>query len=232
MSAPSDDDDDVERALERIADFDRQESSVEAAPVVGAEAELSSREQNAILRRVLDQREPTAGDIPLPVPPQNVRWLTATAAVVLGLAAAFALWIARSQPEPAIPGVGGSVVMAPHRLELGGTARVLGGEGTGPRAYGPGDDFVLRVVPLHPPAGATQTEARLFSLRDAEATERPLDMPMRPAADGVIEFYGEVAESLSPGRWLLRVELGSLDACADDSKGCARLDVAITIVGG
>lgn len=230
MSTPADDDD-IERALESMAQFDRQQASVDAAPEA-VDVDLSSGEREEILRRV--SREFARGgpdDAPpetLTLRPRSNRWIAVAASVGLGLAAALLLWIFSAPVAPA-PGDGvGSVAVAPHRVELGGTARVLGDVGAGPRAYGPGDDFVLRVVPLSA-ARTTEVPARLFVLSDGG--RRRLDLPKR-RSDGTIEFFGKIAETLPPGVWILRTELGSPDACVVGREGCLHLDVTISIIDG
>ena len=95
-------------------------------------------------------------------------------------------------------------------VQLGGTSRILGSRDPEPRAYGPGDDFVLRLVPRGwDPA---HVRARLSAHSSANGA-RQLDWTPTHAADGAIEFRGRLDTVLAPGLWVLRAEVGRFEAC-------------------
>ncbi len=213
--------DDLEGDLELMAVFDRQDDAVASCPEPQLESMDQARAEQiyAEARRLAPPRPASSG--------HRIRWVLP--AVGMSMAAAALLWLGgvdRGSPEP----VTSDVATAPHRIELGGTARTLGSDHPTPRAYRPGDDFLLRAVPLRDRAeGAAATGATLFAI-PADGPRRRLELPRTRASDGVIEFRGDIAALLAPGRWTLRLELSASGECTPRSDNCVEAEAHLEIL--
>ncbi|MBL4684529.1 MAG: hypothetical protein JKY37_08070 [Nannocystaceae bacterium] len=193
---------------------------------------------DAILERLAQTRSAVRSrDVrPMDVRPMDVRprrWAaTAAVAVAFSLAAALVVWFAR--PAPSSPGradqrvAGGA--LASYRLELGGTARMLGADDASPRAYGPGDDFLLRAVPVTNGVVASYATATATPDSSERAEATPLALAVSQASDHVLEFRGSIAELLAPGLWSIEVHLGPAEACASQTDRCVLAQVQILVV--
>lgn len=198
---------------------------------------------DAILERLAQARSAVG---PMDVRPMDVRptelrptelrprrWAaTAAVAVAFSLAASLVVWFAR--PAPSSPGradlhvVEGAI--ASYRLELGGTARMLGADDASPRAYGPGDDFLLRAVPVTNGVVASDATATATPDSSERAEATPLALAVSQASDHVLEFRGSIAELLAPGLWSIEVHLGPAEACALQTDRCVLAQVQILVV--
>ncbi|MCH9686972.1 MAG: hypothetical protein K0V04_36390 [Deltaproteobacteria bacterium] len=235
---------DIDRAIEQMAVFDRCEREQDSCPdpwwavsrgdlpseqARATEHDALTPEQFEALMTPLDQTQTDSiveavmrSSAPRPV---RGRWRWPTV-IVLGLsvAAGLVLWV----------WLGGSTAPAaaelmPHRLELGGTARMLGAAASTPRAYGPGDEFLLRAVPESSGKGAPP--AQLYAIPRGGGPRRTIDLPQAHGKDDVIEFRGDISERLPPGGWVLRLELGGPERCrAQGDEGCVEAEVDIEVV--
>ncbi len=215
---------DVEQALQAMAGFDRQSAAIDDAERDGLQPDLpalSIEAEDAIVARVLGPR--SEADVPTAAASRRRwgwGWGWAAAACTLA-AAALMLWFAR---PPSTPPVERDAAIS-ATLQLGGTARVLGGEDT-PRRYGPGDDFVLQLtfetVPSAPP---------FVHLRatDIHGGRQVISLPR--ADDGrYVRITGVISEQLAPGRWVLEVRYGPASACsADADAACHSAEATIDV---
>ncbi|MEM7154813.1 MAG: hypothetical protein AAF799_18330 [Myxococcota bacterium] len=244
--------DELEGMLEQMADFDRQEHAVGTMPdswwavsngeldtdeVEASTESAEDRERltalmsplpddrgDAIVQKILQEHRPASPVVPLR-PPARRRWgAPAVVAVGLAVAAAVLLWVPRGQA----PGSDSGITLVPHRIELGGTAKVLGEDDEAPRAYGPGDDFLLRAQPIE--ASSAATEARLFAVSEADGRRRFLDVTPTRGQDGAFEFRAPIATVLGPGPWTLRVEIGPPGGCPRTTDDCIEVHARIEIV--
>lgn len=245
--------DELNRALQQMADFDRQEHAVAKCPeswwavsngelspeeVDGTnEAEderlaalmgpLPEAQSDAILQKILQEQAPApapaAPVVPLR-PASRRRWLAPAVVVGLAVAAAVLLWIPRSQ----VPGSGPGLNLVPYRAELGGTAKVLGEDDEAPRVYGPGDDFVFRAVPTKTTSAGA--EARLYAVSEADGRRKFIHATTSRAKDGAFEFRPDIAAELLRGRWLLRVEIGPAGGCPRSTDDCTEVHARVEIV--
>ena len=118
--------------------------------------------------------------------------------------------------------------VGPYRSEV--TALVLGGSPPPPsgRVYGPGDEFVLSLVPTDGrPAAAP---ARLVAVPAHGGYPIAIDATPRVDDRGVIELRQELAAVLSPGEWRLHVEVGSVSQCAQAPTTCFQDNLNVVVV--
>ena len=187
----------VDAAIGSMAEFDRQDAAVHAAVDEQSLPPLSARREADILAKVRAHSGAAA-----PRPARGRRASVVAGAVLAAAAAVLLLWRARAErPTPPV---------GPLEVQLGGTSRVLGVSDAQPRRYGPGDDFVLRLVP-HGWA-ADRVPARLTAY-SPDGERRPLPWTPAIAFDGAIEFRGDISAVLSAGGWALRAEVGHFEAC-------------------
>ncbi len=221
------DDDLLSRAMEAMAEFDRQEAAIEAALSDAPDAEPlglpESRQAEIVRAAVAHAAEPEPEPaIPIEGGSRPQPWRRAMLGIV-GLAAVLALvWtLGRSGAEPR--------ELGPLQLQLGGTARTLGPPDGAPRRYGAGDDFVLRVRPEGWSLG--DVPIRVSAFPDSDAAPRRLELSRTSASDGAAEFRGAIANVLPAGRWTLRAEVGLPEDCDRRATSCRVLETEIDVVG-
>lgn len=255
MSTP----DDLERQLQSMAEFDRQEDAVGECPEewwVVSHGELEAERAHAlthdthscsardrleqltspmdegvadeIVAAALAACRPAAND-PAPGrgPARPRRWWTPTVILAgISIAAAVgAVWLLRSPDElgDAMP-----IHVVPHRLELGGTAHILGADGPGPRRYGPGDELLLRALPMA--SGSPPRHIELQAVPARGGMRRAIESAVSVDPSGTIELRVRIADQLETGPWSLRLELGDPRVCMPGKSGCIELTAPIEIV--
>lgn len=188
---------------------------------------LDDQTASAIIAKTMAACHPAAND-PGPsddsTPPR--RWIPPTVLVAgLALAAALGiLWI-RQGPDGADST---PIHVIPHRLELGGTAHVLGPGAPGPRTYGPNDELLLRAVPLA--SGPPPEHVELHAVPMDGGARLTLSPRVRMGDGGAVEVRAPIAQRLEAGRWTLRLELGDPRACMPGAEGCIELATQIQVV--
>jgi hypothetical protein len=215
-----------------MAMLDEQEARVEQldAAEVDVDDELTAPLDESRAAEILDavmkassSRPSAAPVVAAALPRARARWVrSATLAVGVSMAAALALCVARTDAPDPLP------TLVPHHLELGGTARVLGPTGDAPRAYGPGDELLLRAVPERPDTSVP--DARLFATPQGGGPRRVVGFPAVRAADGALELRGDITEWLPAGRYVLRLELGGPSRCDPGGQGCVEAEVPIEVL--
>ena len=183
---------------------------------------------DAIVAAALEACRPAANDpAPSQGPTRAKRWWSPTMFLAgISLAAALgAVWLLRSpdQLDDATP-----IHVVPHRLELGGTAHILGADRPGSRRYGPADELIIRAIPLAsgPPPGHIE----LHAIPTNGGIRRAIEPTVHIDPSGTIELHVRIAEQLEAGPWSLRLELGDPRACVPGQSGCIELRAPIEIV--
>lgn len=188
---------------------------------------LDESRATAILDAVMRLAEPLSPETSVPAtipPPTRARRLLPTSlAIGVAMAAGLVLWVAlRSGAPDSVPDI------VPHRLELGGTARVLGPSDEAPRAYGPGDELLLRAIPQRPDAAVP--EARLFAIPWSGGPRRVVSLPVTRATDGALELRGDIGQHLPAGRYIMLLQLGGASQCVLGGQGCFEAEVPIEVL--
>lgn len=177
--------------------------------------------------RVQTDAEPEPASAPVSLAEHRSRspWvLPAITSAAIATAAAVALWWwAPTDPDPA-----SFEPIAAYRPEV--SALVLGANPSPPsgRVYGPGDEFVLSMVPSEP--REPSPPARLLAVPEGGGHPVTIDTSPTIGSDGVIEFRHELTAVLEAGAWRLHVELGPQAHCARAPSTCFQADFNVVIV--
>lgn len=197
------DDSPVDDILESMAVLDRHEVAFEDVdeptfdPPSAEWSEAVIRAAAASVTAEASGSEPSSNEAAANhAPTRWPLWAAAAAGVVLTVVA---VALFRSSPDPEALGR-----LGPCEVQLGGTARVLGEGDDQPRQYGPGDRFVLRVVPQ----GEGIEDVPISVLAKGGGRMVPLELERSIAPDGAAQLTGPIAQRLDAGVWTLQVRVG------------------------